>query len=110
VLKHWQLPESFRRLRQLLEGRHGARAGVRHYVRVLQLLAEHPLERVRLAVEACVRRDEVHAERIATAVRVLSSSAAPTPPVTPLCQYPVLARVADEQAAGIVPLSPLLLD
>ena len=89
VLKNWQLPESFSRLRQMLEERHGARAGVRHFVCVLQLLAEHPLERVRQAVEVCVRRDELHAERIAAEVRVLSSSAAPTPPVTPLCQYQV---------------------
>src|SRR5271166_4926321 len=37
VLRDWQLPESFTRLRQALEARHGPRAGVRHYVRVLQL-------------------------------------------------------------------------
>ncbi len=89
VLKNWQLPESFSRLRQMLEERHGARAGVRHYIRVLQLLAEHPLERVRQAVEVCVRRGELHAERIAAEVRVLSSSSDPALPVTPLCQYQV---------------------
>jgi transposase len=89
VLKNWQLPESFSRLRPMLEERHGARAGVRHYIRVLQLLAEHPLERVRQAVEACVRRDELHAERIAAGVRVLSSSALPMLPVTSLGQYQV---------------------
>jgi hypothetical protein len=89
VLKNWQLPESFSRLRQLLEERHGARTGIRHYIRVLQLLAEHPLERVRQAVEVCVRRRELHAERIAAEVRVLSSSSEPALPVTPLCQYQV---------------------
>ena len=46
VLRDWQLPESFARLRQALEQRHGAAAGARQYIRVLQLLAEHPLERV----------------------------------------------------------------
>src|SRR5205807_3558066 len=43
VLRNWQLPEPFSRLRQSLEHRHGVRAGARHYIRVLQLLAEHPL-------------------------------------------------------------------
>jgi hypothetical protein len=42
VLRDWKLPESFARPRQALEARHGAPAGARQYVRVLQLLAEHP--------------------------------------------------------------------
>ncbi len=46
VLRDWQLPESFTRLRQRLEERHGRVAGGRHFVRVLLLLAEHPHERV----------------------------------------------------------------
>ena len=89
MLKNWQLPESFSRLRQLRgKSAHGARAGVRQYIRVLQLLAEHPLERVRQAVEVCVRRCELQMRRsrIAAEVRVLSSSSEPgRSPVTPLC-------------------------
>ena len=54
VLRDWQLPESFAQLRQALEQRHGPTAGARQYIRVLQLLAEHPLERVQQAVEACM--------------------------------------------------------
>jgi hypothetical protein len=46
VLRTWQLPESFTRLRQALEVRHGRASGERHYVRVVQLLGEHPPERV----------------------------------------------------------------
>jgi transposase len=75
VLRDWQLPESFTRLRQALEQRHGRAAGARHYVRVLQLLAEHPLERVGGAVETCLRREEAHAERIGAEARRLTDVA-----------------------------------
>jgi hypothetical protein len=44
--KQWQLPALFSELRRALEKQHGARAGARKYIRVLQLLAEHPVERV----------------------------------------------------------------
>lgn len=92
VLRDWKLPESFARLRQALEARHGAPAGARQYVRVLQLLAEHPLERVRQAVEACLRAGELHAERIASAVGRLAEGGGgggPAPEATPLDQYQV---------------------
>jgi len=88
VLRNWQLPESFTRLRHALETRHGPTAGARHYVRVLQLLAEHPMERVQQAVETCLRRDELHAERIGAETRRLPGVAGETP-VTPLCQFQV---------------------
>ena len=88
VLRDWQLPESFTRLRQALEQRHGPAAGARHYVRVLQLLADHPPERLRQAVETCLRRDELHAERIGVEARRLTGVAGASP-VTPLCQFQV---------------------
>jgi transposase len=88
VLRNWQLPESFTRLRQALETRHGATAGARHYVRVLQLLAEHAVECVQSAVETCLRRDELHAEHIGAEARRLTSVTG-TPPVTPICQFQV---------------------
>jgi hypothetical protein len=90
VLRDWQLPESFSRLRQGLEQRHGAGAGARQYIRVLQLLAEHPLARVQAAVEDGLRRDELHAERISARVSRLAAAAtrvsAPGQDVTPDCQ------------------------
>jgi transposase len=101
VLRDWQLPASFTRLREVLEQRHGARAGGRQYIRVLQLLAEHPLERVRQAVEQCLPSAPVEAERIIAVVARLASASstataaaqAVTSPchssVTPLCQYQV---------------------
>src|SRR6266702_359360 len=88
VLRDWRLPESFTRLRQALERRHGSHAGARHYVRVLQLLAEQPLESVQAAVETCLRRDECHAERVAAEARRLRSLAGDAP-TTPLEEFQV---------------------
>jgi transposase len=62
VLRNWQLPESFARLRRAMEGRHGPQGGARHYIRVLQLLVEHPLSRVEQAIEEGLRKDELRAE------------------------------------------------
>ncbi len=57
VYRQWQLPESFTVLRQTLEATHGSAGGARHYIRVLQLLQEHPLEHVSRAIEICQRRN-----------------------------------------------------
>jgi transposase len=50
VYRHWQLPPVFAELRADLERQHGKSAGARDYIRVLQLLADHPVERVELAL------------------------------------------------------------
>lgn len=88
VLRDWRLPESFARLRQRLEERHGHAAGGRHFVRVLQLLDQHAQEPVQAAVEACLRRNELHAERVEAEVRRLAGVGQALP-VTPLCQFHV---------------------
>jgi transposase len=64
VLRDWKLPEPFARLRQALEQAHGPPAGARQYVRVLQLLAEHPLSAILEAVGQALRQGEVRYERI----------------------------------------------
>ena len=87
VLRDWQLPEPFTALRKALETRHGARAGARHYVRVLQLLVDHPPERIQSAVATCLHRDELHAERIAAETQRLASTAGT--PATPQCSFEV---------------------
>ena len=87
VLRDWQLPEPFTRLRNALETRHGSSAGARHYVRVLQLLSDHPLEQVQGAIETCLRRDELHAERIAAEAWRLADALGALP--TPLCSFEV---------------------
>jgi hypothetical protein len=100
VLRDWALPECFLRLRQALERRHGGRAGARQYIRVLQLLAEHPLGRVQHAVEKGLGQEPVQAERIiALATRLADAGPAPASAdqmttqrhsvVTSLCQYQV---------------------
>ena len=101
VLRDWQLPESFTRLRQDLEQRHGLRSGARQFIRVLQLLAEHPLERVQQGVERCLTQQPLDAERIIAAVARLAEAGRAVPAAeqevtqgchssgTPLCQYKV---------------------
>lgn len=51
VFRNWELPAIFGELRQSLEQEHGGKKGGRHFIRVLQLLAQHPLERVQRAIE-----------------------------------------------------------
>jgi transposase len=64
VYRNWKLPEVFDDLRQRLETRHGPRAGVRQYVRVLQLLATHPQGRVQQAIEQLRGPDGADADKI----------------------------------------------
>ena len=64
VYRKWKLPAVFLQLRGRLEDRHGARAGVRQYVRVLQLLASHPMQRVQSAIEQLRGPDGADADRI----------------------------------------------
>jgi transposase len=92
VMRDWRLPGSFTQLRVTLEGRHGATAGARQYIRVLQLLAEHPLARVQQAVETCTSPEQAQAERIAAMVQRLADQDAGVPlslgTATPEIQVP----------------------
>ena len=51
VYRDWKLPAAFGELRTRLEDRYGSRAGVRQYVRVLELLRQHPIGPVAQAIE-----------------------------------------------------------
>jgi transposase len=53
VFRDWKLPACFAEFRTRLEGHHGVAAGSRRFAKVLQLLGEHPMARVSLAIEAC---------------------------------------------------------
>jgi transposase len=92
VMRDWRLPGSFTQLRETLEQRHGATAGARQYIRVLQLLAEHPLARVQQAVEACSGPEQAQAERICAMVQRLAERDAGVPEsrgaATPELQVP----------------------
>jgi transposase len=64
VYCHWRLPAEFSSLRTTLEQRHGAASGARQYIRVLQLLARHPVRRVQRAIDLCGRSEAPSADRI----------------------------------------------
>jgi transposase len=90
VYRHWQLPRAFIQLRQSLEARYGQVAGARQYVRVLQLLGEHPLERVRRAIEWCSVHGGPQADWIVQRVARLRSDET---------QRPDLLDLSDQSAA-----------
>ncbi len=62
VYRDWRLPADFAELRQSLEAVCGPLAGGRQYIRVLQLLAQHPIERVQRAMRQSA--EPVSADRI----------------------------------------------
>jgi hypothetical protein len=72
VYRDWQLPPAFGELRQTLEKRLGPRTGPRQFIRVLQLLAHHPLARVEAAIVACARRGVCEAAAITSQVARLA--------------------------------------
>ncbi len=72
VYRNWQLPAAFTELRQTLELREGRPAGARQYIRVLQLLAEHPVQRVQRAIEHARRGGGLQAEVIGQHTRRLA--------------------------------------
>jgi len=74
VFRQWQLPALFGEVRQALESRLGPSAGARQYVRILQLLAEHPVERVVQALESC-RPRQWDADSIVQTTRRLAERA-----------------------------------
>jgi len=76
VFGNWQLPASFEELRGTLEQVHGERAGTRQYIRVLQLLMRHPLQRVGQAIDACRHRPTLSAEIIAQKAERLAQATA----------------------------------
>lgn len=64
VFQEFDVPDCFHTFRATLEEVHGTEAGARRFVKVLQLLVEHPLDRVRRAVEACQRDHLTSAETV----------------------------------------------
>ena len=85
VFRDWKLPEGFAAFRAALEEQHGRGTGSRQFVRILQLLAEHPLERIRDAVEACRQAGLIAAEAVIRRTQVLAAVEATTShPAKPL--------------------------
>jgi transposase len=92
VFRDWKLPACFAEFRTELEQHHGAMAGARRFARILQLLADHPLTRVRQAVEACRREQLISAEavmqRTLTLAAIESQARRSTPLATELITVP----------------------
>jgi transposase len=78
VFRDWRLPACFAEFRAELEAHHGAVAGSRRFVRVLQLLGEHPLRRVNRAIEACRDEHLFSAEAVIQRTRSLAAIEAVT--------------------------------
>jgi hypothetical protein len=76
VYRDWRPAATLAGLRRELEGRHGTPAGTRQFIRVLQLLAEHPQSRVERAIEGCRAGHSVSAEAIVGRTRTLAAAEA----------------------------------
>jgi transposase len=74
VYRQWKLPATFDELRTRLEDRHGARGGVRQFVRVLQLLAKHSVTEVSKAIEQLRGPEGADADRLIRRVQATSGS------------------------------------
>lgn len=75
--RNWKLPPAFAELRQVLEERLGPAAGARGYIRVLQLLADHPAERIAEAIRLCQARGHLDPASIAQEICRGRDSASP---------------------------------
>ncbi len=84
VFHDWELPGCFADFRAALEQQHGASAGARRFAQVLQLLGEHPMRRVRDAVESCRNASLISAEAVIRRTQVLAAIEATSGPSSPL--------------------------
>jgi transposase len=73
VYRDWKLPACFNELRSELEKHHGSVAGARRFVKVLQLLVDHPMTRVSQAIEACRREQLLCAEAVIQRTHALAA-------------------------------------
>jgi transposase len=78
VYRDWRLPGVFAELRAALVRRLGSSVGTRHCIRVLQLLANHSVERLTPVVAGCLIRGELDATIVATAARQLPRDDTPS--------------------------------
>jgi transposase len=88
VYRDWQLPAAFAECRRRLEEQLGVRAGTRHFIRVLQLLAHHPVDRVEQALVRCQNSGAVEVAVITAHVEQLAAHG--PRPVTPPPAVPLL--------------------
>ena len=87
VFRDWNLPAAFAELRGALEERLGPAAGVREYIRVVQLLDVHPISRV----EEVIRQSRLVGEPDAEAIRTRVERATPDGPASSFESKPAAA-------------------
>jgi hypothetical protein len=110
VFKDWTLPTAFGELRQRLEREHGANAGIRQYVRVLQLLSEHPAGRLAEAIRRLWHRQHLRCEYVQEKAHQIATEQATPVPGAPVVkndsssarQTDALLNEADAAWAGVV--------
>jgi transposase len=93
VFRDWKLPACFAGFRAELERLHGAMGGSRRFVRVLQLLGEHPLTRVTQATDVCMRDHLNSAEAVIQRTRSLAAVEATKRAATTSSDEPAAPRV-----------------
>src|SRR3954451_9473628 len=76
VYRDWQPTVALAGLRRELESKYGLPGGTRQFIRVLQLLGEHPQSRIERAIEACRAGHAVSAEAIVQRTRALAAAEA----------------------------------
>jgi transposase len=87
VYRDWKPTAELAGLRRELETKYGMPGGTRQFIRVLQLLAEHPQSRVERAIEACRAGHAVSAEAIVQRARALAAAeAGRTPEIDRSCE------------------------
>jgi transposase len=64
VYKNWRLPTEIAGLREQFELRYGPQPGARKFIQVLQLLAEHPQQRIVEAIAHCTKEGALTPQRI----------------------------------------------
>lgn len=76
VYRDWKPKAALAGLRGELEAKYGLPGGTRQFIRVLQLLGEHPQSRIEQAIEACRAGHAVSAEAIVQRTRALAAAEA----------------------------------
>jgi transposase len=95
VFRDWVLPACFADFRGRLERQHGPSAGARQYARLLQLLTEHPLTRLSMAIETCMREQLDTADAVIRRTKALASIEAAKRPCSPTTAAPHLSMPVD---------------
>jgi transposase len=76
VYRDWRPTVALAGLRRELEAKYGTPGGTRQFIRVLQLLGEHPQSRIERAIAACRAGHAVSAEAIIQRTRALAAAEA----------------------------------